>query len=275
MNCSLRSTLVLCDLDEVLLDENGALPQVTRDVLELFASRGGRFTVFSQRAPRAVHTLLGDIQPSAPALVCGGNLAYDFAAGKGQPLRTFAALGDDFLQKLPSAAGVGIALQMRDGSTRVLRMSMGLEKHLRREWTPFLLNRADDITGANVLRVLLYQDHKSTPLLKMLDKTLGRSEPLVRAERIAADTIVLTPSAISASAMLKSICAPLFLPSESVLVLAGGGPMKELLHTAAQSIVPADAPADLRAAATEVTVTDRAGGAAAEVLYGLVRGAEA
>ena len=50
----LSSTLVLCDLDHLLLGADGNLTQVVRDVLQLFVRRGGRFTVFSQRTPRAV-----------------------------------------------------------------------------------------------------------------------------------------------------------------------------------------------------------------------------
>lgn len=275
MNGSLGSTIVLCDLDGLLLGPNGSLPQVTRDVLRLFVGRGGKFTVFSQRAPRAVLKALDGMEPNAPALVCGGNLAYDFASGSGTPLRSFAAMGDRFISKLPSAAGVGVAAQMKDGSTRVLRMSYGLEKHLRQESTPYLLNSAADISGADVLRVLLYQDEKHTPVLQLLDKALGGSEPLVRVERIAPDTLVLTPSKISASAMLSAVCTPLMMPAESVLAAAGDMPMLELVRTAAQSVAAADAPDEVRRAAQRVTLTGRGSAAAAEILYGLVRGAEA
>ena len=72
---TIDQTLVLCDLDSLLLDAAGNLPQLQRDVLQLFASRGGRLTVFSQRSPRAVRSLLGGVRLSAPALVCGGTLA--------------------------------------------------------------------------------------------------------------------------------------------------------------------------------------------------------
>ena len=43
---TIDQTLVLCDLDSLLLDAAGNLPQLQRDVLQLFASRGGRLTVF-------------------------------------------------------------------------------------------------------------------------------------------------------------------------------------------------------------------------------------
>lgn len=59
---TIDQTLVLCDLDNLLLDAAGNLPQLQRDVLQLFASRGGRLTVFSQRSPRAVRSLLGGVR---------------------------------------------------------------------------------------------------------------------------------------------------------------------------------------------------------------------
>ena len=126
----LESTLVLCDLDALMLGPDGNLTQVLRDVLQLFTARGGRMTVFSQKTPKAVRTILGSVPLSAPALLCGGALVYSFAAGSGQPMGSFAALGDDFLAKLPAAPGIGIALQMKDGATRVVRMNHALERHL-------------------------------------------------------------------------------------------------------------------------------------------------
>lgn len=68
MNQSLANKLVLCDLDNLLLGPDGNLTQVVRDVLQLFSSRGGRFTVFSQRTPKAVRAILGSVRLSAPAL---------------------------------------------------------------------------------------------------------------------------------------------------------------------------------------------------------------
>ena len=141
----LDSTLVLCDLDHLLLAGDGNMPQVVRDVLQLFSSRGGRLTVFSQRSPRAVRAVLGGLRLAAPALTCGGTLAYRFSEGSGQPLCSFAGCEESIFKKLPAAVGLGIALQMADGSTRVLRMSTALERHLRREFTPFTLCSPADV----------------------------------------------------------------------------------------------------------------------------------
>ena len=269
----LSSTLVLCDLDQLLLGADGNLTQVVRDVLQLFSSRGGRFTVFSQRSPRAVRSILGSVRLAAPALVCGGAMAYHYADGTRQPLCSFAGQDADLFAQLPSAAGVGIAVQMTDGTTRVLRMSNALERHLQQEWTPYLLANAADIKGENVLRVLLYQDSKSVPLISLAEKAIGDRVALL-GERIAPDTLVLTPKRISGREMLDTVCTMAQVGAEQVLALAGGQPMLELVHAVEHSAVAADAPAELRLAAGQVTLTDAAGGAAVEVLYRMVRAAE-
>lgn len=269
----LSSTLVLCDLDHLLLGADGNLTQVVRDVLQLFVRRGGRFTVFSQRTPRAVRSILGSVRLNAPALVCGGAMAYHFADGTSRTLCSFAGQDADLFTRLPDAAGVGVALQMTDGTTRVLRMSEALERHLRQEWTPYLLANAADIKGEEVLRVLLYQDSKSVPLISLAEKAIGDRVALL-GERIAPDTLVLTPKRISGREMLDTVCAMAQVGAEQVLALAGGQPMLELVQAVEHSAVAADAPAELRLAAGQITLTDAAGGAAVEVLYRMVRAAE-
>ena len=204
MNDSLASTLVLCDLDNLLLGEDGNLTQVVRDVLQLFSSRGGRLTVFSQRSPRAVRSILGSVRLAAPALVCGGTMAYHYADGNRVPLCSFAQQQELF-NCLPDTPGVGVAVQMQDGTTRVLRMSDALERHLRQEWTPYLLANAADIHPEQVLRVLLYQDSKSVPLISLAEKAIGDRVALL-GERIAPDTLVLTPKRISGREMLDTVC---------------------------------------------------------------------
>ena len=236
----LSSTLVLCDLDHLLLGADGNLTQVVRDVLQLFVRRGGRFTVFSQRTPRAVRSILGSVRLSAPALVCGGAMAYHFS----------------------------------DGTTRVLRMSEALERHLRQEWTPYLLANAADIKGEEVLRVLLYQDSKAVPMISLLEKSLGDRTAVLLGERAAADTLILTPRTVSGREMLDAVCMPVGIDPEDVLVLAGGLPMLDMVRASSQSTAAADAPAELRLAAQKVTLTDAAAGSAVEVLYRMVRDAE-
>ena len=274
MKQTIDQTLVLCDLDNLLLDAAGNLPQLHRDVLQLFASRGGKLTVFSQRSPRAVRSLLGGVRLSAPALVCGGTLAYNFSEGSGSALCSFAGMEESVLKKLPSISGVGIALQMRDGSTRAVRMSEGLEVRLRQEWTSYVLSNAADVKGEDVLRILFYQDKKQIPLLPTLQKALGEAAAFLHAERLAPDLLVLTPGLVSGTAMLNAVCPAAGYSAEQLTVLADCAQMLELVQLAEESVVPADAAPELRLAAGNMTLTDHDTGAAAEFLYGMVRRAE-
>lgn len=275
MNQSLKSTLVLCDLDALMLGADGNLTQVLRDVLQLFTARGGQLTVFSQKTPKAVRAILGSVSLAAPALLCGGTLVYSFSAGTGQPMGSFAALGDDFLTKLPAAPGIGIALQMKDGATRVFRMNHALDRHLRHEWTPYLLTKPEGVSSADVLRVLLYQDAKTIPALQTFEKALEETGAPVRQERLAIDCLALTPDAISVGAALNAVCASAMLSPEKITVLAGSGPMVDLMRLAGQSVAAFDAPAEVRLAAGQITYCRAAEGAAAEYLYQLVRSSEA
>ena len=271
MKQALGSTLVLCDLDALMLGPDGNLTQVLRDVLQLFTARGGRLTIFSQKTPRAVRTILGSVPLAAPAILCGGALVYGFAAGAGQPMGSFAALGDGFLTRLPAAPGVGVALQMKDGATRVFRMSRALERHLRREWTPYLLTKPEGVSSDDVLRVLLYQDARTIPALQTFEKALEESGAPLRQERLAIDCLALTPDAVSMGAAFSAVCASAMLSPEKVAVLAGSAPMAELMRLAGQSAAAFDAPAEVRLAAGQITLCRASGGAAAEYLYQLVR----
>lgn len=271
MNRSLADTLVLCDLDNLLLGPDGNLTQVLRDIIQLYDSRGGRLTVFSQRTPKAVRALLGGVRLGAPALLCGGTLAYSFAQGRSQGLCSFADFSPALLERLPSVPGLGIAVQMADGATRVLRMSQGLSRHLHQEWTPYLLGSAGDLPLDQCLRVLLYQDEKNMPLVPLLKKSLAEDAPRVELERLAPDLMALSARLPSGAAMLQAVCDGPSLSPEQVQVVAGSAAMLSLVQSAGYSIASADAPAELRLAAQHTTLTDSQGGAAAEVLYRLVR----
>ena len=271
MKQPLGASLVLCDLDALMLGPDGNLPQVLRDVLQLFTARGGRLTVFSQKTPKAVRAILGSVPLAAPALLCGGTLVYSFSAGSGQPMGSFAALGDGFLAKLPAAPGIGIALQMKDGATRVVRMNHALERHLRREWTPYLLAQPEGVLCGDVLRVLLYQDARTIPALQTFEKALEESGAPVRQERLAIDCLALTPGDVSMGAAFSAVCAAALLSPEKVAVLAGSAPMVELMRLAGQSAAAFDAPAEVRLAAGQTTFCRASEGAAAEYLYQLVR----
>lgn len=120
----------------------------------------------------------------------------------------------------------------------------------------------------------MYQDNRSIPLTSLLEKALGDSTTALLGERAAPDLLRLTPRTVSGAEMLQAVCtAGGHCPGKC----AGAGgqyAMLELVRAASRSAAAADAPAELRLAAKQVTLTDAAGGAAVEVLYRMVRDAE-
>ena len=74
-------------------------------------------------------------------------------------------------------------------------MSTALERHLRREFTPFTLCSPADVKGEDVLRILLYQDRQQLPIQALLEKALGDNAAMLRSERTGMDVMVLTPGA--------------------------------------------------------------------------------
>mgnify|MGYP000131641044 CR=1 FL=1 len=269
----LSSTLVLCDLDHLLLGADGNLTQVVRDVLQLFVRRGGRFTVFSQRTPRAVRSILGSVRLSAPALVCGGAMAYHFPMAPASAVHLCRAGSRPVC---PPAGGRGRGHCPADDRRYYPRAAheRGIGASSAAGMDPYLLANAADIKGEEVLRVLLYQDSKAVPMISLLEKSLGDRTAVLLGERAAADTLILTPRTVSGREMLDAVCMPVGTDPEDVLVLAGGLPMLDMVRASSQSTAAADAPAELRLAAQKVTLTDAAAGSAVEVLYRMVRDAE-
>ena len=56
--------------------------------------------------------------------------------------------------------------------------------------------------------------------------------------------------------MLGAVCLPVNCTADQLTVAAGCSQMLELVRQARQSVVPADAPVELRLAASQTTLTD-------------------
>ena len=149
------------------------------------------------------------------------------------------------------------------------------KRHLRQEWTTFVLSNAADVRGEDVLRILFYQDRKQVPPDGAAGKGAGRGH---RDPPLPSGWVRMCwrfcRAVVSGSAMVQAVCSPAGYSAEQLTVLADCTQMAELVHLAGNSVVPADAPAELRLAARQTTLTDHDAGAAAELLYGMVRSAE-
>ena len=145
--------------------------------------------------------------------------------------------------------------------------------HLKQEWTPFVLSNAADVKGEDVLRILFYQQKADAHSAHTAKGAGGRgSLPACGAPCTGYAGAYPGPCLRQCHAQCR--LPPSGYAAEQLTVLAGCTQMLDLVHLAGESVVPADAAPELRLAANRMTLTDHDTGAAAELLYGMVRLAE-
>ena len=76
---SLNELLVVSDIDNTLLSVPEAIPACNREMIRLFNRLGGHFTVATGRTVASVRPFLQEIELSAPAILYGGGMLYDFS----------------------------------------------------------------------------------------------------------------------------------------------------------------------------------------------------
>ncbi len=77
-----KDILLISDVDGTMLEKGFGVPGKNLEAVERFVGRGGRFTVATDRSAESVGRFLDWIPLSAPAILLGGAVIYDFASGK-------------------------------------------------------------------------------------------------------------------------------------------------------------------------------------------------
>ena len=78
-NKILSNHLVVCDCDGTLLKASVGVPPVNTEAICAFNEAGGKFTIATGRTLPAVQRYLHQMGSfSAPVILCGGALIYDF-----------------------------------------------------------------------------------------------------------------------------------------------------------------------------------------------------
>ena len=75
---SLKDILVVSDMDNTLLTPEDGVPFVNQVTMRLFCALGGHFTVATGRTMESAGRLLDSMTLSAPAILYGGGVIYDF-----------------------------------------------------------------------------------------------------------------------------------------------------------------------------------------------------
>lgn len=267
---TLQDYLVFCDMDNTLLTAKGGVPACNQTVIKLFTEMGGRFTVATGRPPESIRAALGDIQLSLPAISCNGALLYDFA--KNTVLRRSTVEREqastaitDILTKFPK---MGVEVMANEGEMYVIHPNEYTHAHQVDEKLESVACPLDCVPDGWV-KVVFASDPESIRKLLQYTKTryYGRDNYFLPTNSIYLE---IMPSGVGKATGLRDLCTVMGEPTQKTIVIGDYYNDLELMKAAGHSVAVANAPAEVKTAADEVTNCTCVDGAVGEYLYKLI-----
>lgn len=270
MNQSLHDTLVFCDMDNTLLTAKEGMPACNSTVVKLFIKMGGRFTVATGRPPQSIRAALGDIQPSLPVISCNGALLYDLATDRVLRHATLnqeqaSAAIADILKKFPR---VGVEVMAGAGEMYIVHANDYTHAHQVDEQLPSVSCPLTSVPDGWV-KVVFASDPETIRKLSQYAKTkyYGRDNYFLATNSIYLE---IMPSGVSKASGLRDLCTLMGEPLQKTLVIGDYYNDLEIMKMAGYSVAVANAPAEVKACADEVTTCNCMEGAVGEYLYKLI-----
>lgn len=274
MKRALEEYLVVCDLENALLDEQNNIPAVDRDVIRLLEERGGRFTVATDRSPKALSQALGGIKLTAPAICGSGTLIYDLY--KEETLFSCALDHDaaqlalcELLAQFPQ---VGAAVQTTDENLRIVHSSGELREWVRSQKTGYYLEQSDDVPD-NWQKVVFCGEASRIDFLEQYAKTRSFGD-MLRILRQDHQTLTILPAKISRGTALLELARLCGTAPADIVYIGGCADAQEPMSLAGHTAAVKGAPPRVLLCADTVTAITGAEGGAAEYLYHWIRNHE-
>jgi len=247
----LSDYLVFCDMDNTLLTAKEGIPACNRSVIRLFTAMGGRFTVASGRPPESIRAALGDIELSLPAISCNGSLLYDFQTNR--VLRRSclnqeqaAAAIADMLQKFPK---IGVEVMAGAGEMYVVHASSYTHAHQVDEHMESVACPLENVPDG-WLKVVFAGNPETIRKAGQYAKTryFGRDNYFLPTNQIYLE---IMPSGISKAAGMEELCHILNENIKKTIVIGDYYNDLEIMKKAGYSVAVANAPSEVKAAATK------------------------
>lgn len=270
MKRNLHDYLVFCDMDNTLLTAKEGIPACNRTVIKLFIQLGGRFTVASGRPPESVRAALGDIALSLPAICCNGSLLYDFSQNKVLRHATLhreqaSAAIADIIQKFPH---VGVEVMAGAGEMYVVRANPYTHAHQVDEQLSAVTCPLDNVPDGWVKAVFAADPETIRKIAQYAKgRYYGRENYFLATNSIYFE---IMPAGVGKATGMRDLCTILGEPVQNTLVIGDYYNDLEMMQQAGYSVAVANAPAEVKAAADEVTVCTCSDGAVGEYLYKLI-----
>lgn len=267
---TLHDYLVFCDMDNTLLTAKEGIPSCNRTVIKLFTELGGRFTVATGRPPASIRAALGDIKLSLPAISCNGSLIYDFSTDtilrRATLDRKQATLAiADVVRQFPR---IGVEVMAHAGDMFVVQANEYTHAHQVDEKIPSVACPLDSVPDGWV-KVVFASDPETIRKLSQYAKTryYGRENYFLATNNIYFE---IMPGGVGKASGLRDLCTLLGEPLQKTIVIGDYYNDLEIMRTAGHSVAVANAPAEVKAAADEVTTCTCSDGAVGEYLYHLI-----
>ena len=272
---SLGEVMAVASLEGALLDKNGQMPQANVDVIQLFCSREGRFTVASNRTPAYVSRMLQGIPVTDPVICCGGATIYDVKNQEyiAQRVLNTQQATDLLASVLIAFPQVGAIIQRQDGVLCVVQANEHTHAYLEREQTNWLLSQIEDVQQPWVRMILVGTADVMDRLEPYAER--HRSNKELSFMRASEESFHILGMGVSKGNALRELSALCEMPQPYMYSIGGDHNDQSLLQATGHGIALPEAPVRVKLAADLVTRLNRDEGGAAEFLYQLVKEFEA
>lgn len=268
---TLGEIMVVASLEGALLDRSGQLPAVNREVIQLFCSRGGRFTVASDRTPNYVMRMLQDIPVTEPVICCGGATIYDtkeqeYMAQRVLNTQQAEETLDSILTAFPQ---VGAIVQQQDGTLCVVRATELTQTYIQWEGTDYLLSQTDDVQQPWVRVILTGTSDQLDRVEQYAERHKNHTD--IRFSRVAEKNLHIIAQGISKGSALRELAQICEIPQSEIYSIGGSYGDHSLLQIAGHAVAMPSAPVRVKLASDLITRLEQGEGGAAEFLYQLIK----
>ena len=268
---SLEEVMVVASLEGALLDAAGRMPRANAEVIRLFCSRGGRFTVASNRTPAYVCAAMEGVPVTEPVICSGGATIYDLnrreytsqhLMNPGEAAKAMEAVQTAF-------PGMGVLVQRQDGVLCAVHTNDATHAYLRRENAPFLLCQLSDVQQPWVRVIFTGRPDQMEHLEQYMERHRNTSE--LSFLRASDDSCHLMGVEVSKGVALRELCQLCEASQPDIYTIGGNQSDQQLVQMAGHAVAMPSAPVKVKLAADRVTRLETAEGGAGEFLYQLVK----
>ena len=266
----MEDILFCCDCDGTLIRRDDSIPEENVAAVRRFSAAGGKFALATGRPVPMVDRFIEKMGITTPCVLFNGGMIYDpvdrrplwYAEIPQDVKKLVLSVMEDFKDAPGGVPGVEI---FAPDMIYVLNWHPYMQWHLIDRYPiPFEKTTFSAVEHLPWVKFMFdYDEEYMEDLIKYLDKQGLCGVQLVRSDRMLYEVL---PNESGKGKGVKRLCDLLGVPEKRLVGMGDYYNDRELLEAAAFSVVPDNAPADIKALADLTTAVDNDSGAVAEAL---------